>query len=94
MIEMVRKQIYIHRRHADWLTRLAAARGVSEAEIVRQAIEHEVTGSRAVKTQGNRQAWHEALNFALNRRQDETIGAPYQWRRDDAYELRDLRYDR
>ncbi len=92
MTEMVRKQIYIHRRQADWLTRLAAARGISEAEVVRQAIEHEVAGSRTVQAQSNLQAWQAALDFAIGRRQSETSADPYQWHREDAYESRNARY--
>ena len=38
MSEMVRKQFYIHKRQQILLKRLSQARGVSEAEIVRQAI--------------------------------------------------------
>lgn len=44
MSEMVRKQIYIHERHQLLLERLAQARGVSQAEVIRQAIEREVAG--------------------------------------------------
>ena len=44
MSEMVRKQIYIHKRHEIYLQRLAQVRGVSQAEIIRQAIEHEAAG--------------------------------------------------
>lgn len=75
---MVRKQIYIQRRHADWLARLAAARGTSEAEVVRQAIEHEVAGSRTVQAQSNLLAWQTVLDFAIARRQFGTNAAPYK----------------
>jgi len=39
MSQMMRKQIYIQKRQQILLKRLARARGVSEAEIIRQAIE-------------------------------------------------------
>ena len=45
MSDMVRKQFYIHKRQQLLLRRLSQARGVSEAEIVRQAIEREATGN-------------------------------------------------
>lgn len=94
MTEMVRKQIYIQRRHADWLARLAAARGISEAEVVRQAIDHEVTGSRMAQAQSNQQAWQAVLAFAAKRRQAAAGDAiPYQWNREDAYESREDRFD-
>lgn len=92
MTEMVRKQIYIHRRQADSLTRLAEARGVSEAEIVRQAIDHEAVGSRTLQAQSNRQAWETIVDFAMNRQFDVSSSA-YQWQREDAYDERDSRFD-
>ena len=93
MTDMVRKQIYIHRRHADWLSRLAEARGVSEAEVVRQAIEREVTGATSRMAGGNAQAWQAVVTFANGRRTLTAEGSPYQWRREDAYEERESRFD-
>lgn len=49
MTEMIRKQVYIHRRHQAMLERLAKTRHVSEAEVVRQAIEREATSARRLK---------------------------------------------
>lgn len=42
--QMVRKQIYIQRRQDILLKRLSQARGLSEAEIIRQALERELAG--------------------------------------------------
>ena len=39
MAEMVRKQIYIEGRHERLLKQISKARGVSEAELIREAIE-------------------------------------------------------
>ena len=39
MPRMIRKQIYIRKRQQAALTRLARARGTSEAEVIRQALE-------------------------------------------------------
>ncbi len=94
MTDMVRKQIYIHRRHADWLSRLADARGISEAEVVRQAIEREVTGSSSSAARNNLQAWEAVVAFANSRRDLAAEGAPYQWRREDAYNERETRFNR
>ena len=41
MSDMVRKQIYITRRQELLLKRLARLRGVSEAEIIRKALDKE-----------------------------------------------------
>ena len=38
---MIRKQIYLLRRHNLTLKRLAKQRGISEAEVIRQALERE-----------------------------------------------------
>ena len=92
MSDMVRKQIYIHRRHADWLSRLAVARGVSEAEVVRQAIEREVIGASSPAARSNLQAWEAVVTFANSRRGIAGDGAPYQWRREDAYDERETRF--
>ncbi len=94
MSNMVRKQIYIHRRHADWLSRLAEARGISEAEVVRQAIEREVTGAMTTAAQTNLRAWEAIIAFADSRRDLATDAPAYQWRREDAYDERESRFQR
>ncbi len=43
---MVRKQIYIEERHERLLKRISKARGVSEAELIRRAIEREAVGGK------------------------------------------------
>ncbi len=83
MSEMVRKQFYIHRRHQILLKRLARARGVSEAEIIRQAIEREAAGNASQPRQPDRSAWEEVLDFVGTR---SAGGAAYQWKREDAYQ--------
>ena len=45
--QMIRKQIYLKQTQQLLLARLAKVRGVSEAEVIRQAIEHEATGGHA-----------------------------------------------
>lgn len=40
--QLVRKQIYIHRRQQALLKQPARARGLSEAEIIRQAIHFKI----------------------------------------------------
>lgn len=95
MSEMVRKQFYIHKRQQVLLKRLSQARGVSEAEIVRQAIERETTGATLLPTLPDRAAWEEIVRF-LNARKALTPGSeggePYQWNREDAYQERERRF--
>jgi hypothetical protein len=94
MSDMVRKQFYIHKRQQLLLKRLSQARGVSEAEIVRQAIERETTGSSLLPTPPDRAAWEEIVSF-LEARKTLTFGSeggePYQWNREDAYQERERR---
>lgn len=90
---MVRKQLYLHKRHALLLKKLARARGVSEAEIVRQAIEHEAAGHASPSTWPDRAAWEEILGFVAARRAlGSASTAAYRWDRQDAYEECESRY--
>ncbi|MCL5996118.1 MAG: ribbon-helix-helix protein, CopG family [Chloroflexi bacterium] len=86
MAHMIRKQIHIKRQHDAMLKRLVRARGVSEGEIIRQAIEQ----------QANRlEAWERAKNFILTLRARNTASRrPRSWKREDAYEERMKRYER
>jgi hypothetical protein len=93
MSDMVRKQIYITRRHNNLLKRLAKSRGVSEAEIIRQAIERETNGITAANRPDSHKAMEELTKFALSLRNRAIEGKPYQWNRADAYEDRESRFD-
>ena len=42
MSQMVRKQIYIQKSQEERLKKVAEARGVSEAEIIRRALDNEL----------------------------------------------------
>jgi hypothetical protein len=88
MTQMLRKQIYIEKRQQALLKRLAKKRGVSEAEIIRQAIEREASGSPARALPLDHEAWEQALAFMQARRKLGVQGPPYRWRREDAYEER------
>ncbi len=94
MAKMVRKQIYIQDRQERMLRRLAETRGVSQAEVVRQAIEGQAAGhSSAAGT--NPIAWAQALDFIRSLRE----GSPsdrktHRWSREDLYEDRLAGHDR
>ena len=92
MSEMVRKQFYIHKRQHILLRRLSQARGVSEAEIVRQAIEQAATGTSSRPAPPDRAAWEEIVDFVEARKALGPDGEPYQWNRQDAYEERGSRF--
>ena len=90
---MVRKQIYIHKRQQLLLDRLAKARGVSQAEIVRQAIEREAVGDAPHPTPPDRAAWDELLSVIAARKAPGSGRTAYRWHRQDAYEEREDRCD-
>jgi len=89
---MVRKQIYIQKRQDALLKRLSQARGLSEAEIIRQAIEREVAGVPAQPTAADRSAWQELVSF-LEARQGAAAGhQPYHWNREEIYNEQESRW--
>jgi hypothetical protein len=94
MAQMVRKQIYIPKRQQLLLKRRAKAFGVSEAELIRQAIDHNLEGGSVRSFRRAPDAWDKAYRFMLARRARGTTAAPYRWKREDAYEERTHRYDR
>jgi hypothetical protein len=93
MTHMLRKQIYIPTRQQVILKRLAKARGISEAEIIRQAIEREVAVNAARPVAGNRSALEDFIRFGLSR-QATTDSTQRTWTRDELYDERLSRYPR
>jgi hypothetical protein len=93
MSEMVRKQIYIKRRQQALLKRLAEERGLSEAEIVRQAIDREARHVVSSEVQSSQEAWENARKLMLELAALGPLeNQPRLWKRDDAYEDRENRY--
>jgi hypothetical protein len=86
MVRMVRKQISILQRHDALLDRLAREAGVSQAEIVRRAIEHEAFGRDAVRHPPDPGAWNEVRMEVAERGRIGSGAAPYRWNRAHAYE--------
>jgi hypothetical protein len=94
MAQMVRKQIYIQKRQQAVLKRLARARGLSEAELIRQAIDQHVSGGPGV-TSPDPKAWEKAHRFMLALRAHGPLrGQARKWKREDLYEERLSRYAR
>jgi hypothetical protein len=88
MAAMVRKQIYIQRRQEAMLKRLARTLGVSEAALLRQALDDRMSGgSRTARAQPD--AWEQARRFMLALHARGPIpGRPRTWTRDALYEER------
>ena len=94
MSDMVRMQIYISKRQRILLKRLSKARGVSQAELVRQAIDREAAQTAPRAGSGAQEAWEQA--FALMRslhNQGPIEGQPRNWKREDLYAERLNRVD-
>jgi len=90
--QMVRKQIYIHRRQEAMLKRLSKALGLSEAEIIRRAIEHELGGSMSQPAPRTTEALDQFIQAALKTRVDDATREPYRWNRQELYEERESRW--
>lgn len=96
MTQLVRKQIYIEKRQDALLKRQAKLRGVSEAELIREAIDRQLAQAAVRKPlRPDQEAWERALKFMKELRARGPL--PVQgrtWKREDAYEERLSRYER
>lgn len=90
---MVRKQIYLPKRQNQVLKRLAKQRGISEAEVIRQALDREAEMSAPV-VRDSKKALDEMISFArsLRNRPDLMQGEPVRWNRQELYEERESRW--
>jgi len=86
---MVRKQVYILPKQDEALKRLAEQREVSEAALIRAAIDellHEPpTTSVSKSLPPNEAAWQAILAFVDQRQKVDIPGEPYKWKREDGY---------
>ncbi len=88
---MIRKQIYLPKRQNILLKRLANQRGVSEAEIIRQALAREAEAPNPL--QDSEKAFAQMLAFAEARKAKYADqGEPFQWNRNELYEEREARW--
>ena len=94
MTQMIRKQIYIQKSQEERLKKVAETRGVSEAEIIRRALEVELRfiGYRPAYSL---EAWERIYKFlqAMEKR-GPVPQRKRDWTREDLYEERMKRYDR
>jgi hypothetical protein len=92
MAQMIRKQVYIEPRQDALLKRLAKKLELSEAEILRQAIDQQMgaipTGIKDLD------AWEQEKAFIATRMAAGPITSTRKWRREDVYEERLARYGR
>jgi hypothetical protein len=94
MAQMIRKQVYIQPRQQGILKRLARMHGVTEAEIVRRAIDREASTESVHAGWFDPTAWEEARAFILSFFARGPVRGRRTWKREDAYEERSNRYGR
>jgi hypothetical protein len=89
MSDMVRKQIYIHRRQEILLKRLARQRQTSEAEIIRSAIDREIESTPPLDFRYDPTAWNEIVKLVEGRKKLGITSKPYKWNRREIYNERE-----
>ena len=88
---MVRKQVYIPRKQNQLLKRLARQRGVSEAEVIRQALAREAEIVAPLSDSAH--ALAKMIAFAEERKtRFAGQGEPFRWNREELYEERQNRW--
>ena len=92
MSRMVRKQIYIESRQDTSLKRQAKISGVTEAEIIRRAIDRQMALIR-LNTR-DLKAWEQEKQFIAKRMAKGFVSGSRRWKRQEAYEERLMRYGR
>ena len=81
---MIRKQVYITPKQDASLKRLAKKRGVTEADVVRQAIDKEAAEAETEEAR-ERKAVEEFIAH-MRRHAATHLGTTDHWTRDDAYD--------
>ena len=90
MDRMVRKQVYIEPRQEVLLKRRARELGVSEAELIRRAIDQAVSRSFALAPE--HELWEEIEEYIKKHRMFDVPQTGRSWTRDELYEERFRRY--
>jgi hypothetical protein len=83
---MIRKQIYLSRRQNQFLKRRARQQGITEAEVIRQAIDLEEKLSTP-STRADAAGWEKIQRFVQERQAKYAgKGKPVRWNRQELYE--------
>jgi len=94
MMYVIRKQLYIEPRQEEALKRRARELGVSEAELVRRALDASLAGDPATLMHPGRGQAAERLAAALDRIARTGVVAPEAYDREDLYAERLSALDR
>jgi len=92
MPRMIRKQIYIESRQDTTLKQQAKALGITEAEVIRRAIDRQMALVRL--NVRDLKAWEREKTFIAKRMAKGRAPGGRLWKREDAYEERLMRYGR
>lgn len=84
MTAKIRKQIYLEARQDALLKRIAKHAGVSEAEIIRQALDQHL--GVACPHSPSLEAWQAEQAFIAQLKQRPALPDGRDWRREDLYE--------
>lgn len=84
MAKMIRKQVYIEPRQEALLKQRVRETGVTEAELIRQAIDRQMKVIRFPKR--NLRAWQEERAFITHLIQQGPMPGGRSWRREDLHE--------
>jgi hypothetical protein len=95
MAVMVRKQVYLERRQALLIKRQARRLGISEAELIREAIERQIEQTASRTARPDSKAWERAHALMLALRAEGPVpDRPRRWTREELYAERLNRYAR
>jgi hypothetical protein len=85
----IRKQIYIEPEQEEFLKQRAHDTGLSEAELIRQAIDSQAQLGRS--PQPDVQAWNNILAFIQKRMELGYVPTEWKWNREELYDRKVLR---
>jgi hypothetical protein len=89
MSRMIRKQIYLEARQDRRVKQVAQTGGLTEAEVIRAALDGRYLYGEERGPEPDETAWAEALAFMESMRPDgSALKRPLEWKRDDLYEDR------
>ena len=86
--QMIHKQVYIEPRQDAVLKGLAKNRGMSRAEIIRQAIDHEAGSGGTVVGRPDAAAWEQARAFIRSLIAQGPAAGERIWKREELHEER------
>lgn len=89
MSTKIRKQIYIEPEQEEFLKQMARDTGLSEAELIRQAIDNQAQIRR--DPQPDVEAWNNILTFIQKRMEIGYIPTQWKWNREELYDRKVLR---